>query len=99
MPTSRGSRSARATISSAKTEVHEGRLACSSGSPVSGSIWPDGVELVGDVGDGRLVAATLLGDDVHDDRRVVVLGLAQRLLERPRSCPWTGPMYLMSRFE
>ena len=31
---------------------------------------------------GRLVAAALLGDGVHDDRRAVVLRLRQRLLER-----------------
>ena len=44
----------------------------------------DGVELVGDVGDGGLVPATLLGDHVHDHRRVVVLRLPQRLLEGSR---------------
>ena len=31
---------------------------------------PDGVELVGDIGDGRLEAVTLLGDDVHDQIRM-----------------------------
>ena len=30
----------------------------------------------------RLVAAALLGDDVHDDRAAEVLGLAQRPLDR-----------------
>ena len=43
---------------------------------------PDGVELVPFVVDRRVVAAPLLGEDVHEDRPTEGAGLAQRRLDR-----------------
>ena len=70
MPTIRGLRSASATISSAKTEVHDGLARHLDRLTGLGVDLPDRVEPVGDVGEGGLVAAALLGDDVDDDRGV-----------------------------
>jgi hypothetical protein len=47
----------------------------------------DGVELIGLVVAGGLVAAALLGDDVHDHRGTVVLRQLQRLLQRDEVVP------------
>ena len=50
----------------------------------------DGVELIRLVVAGGLVAAPLLGDDVHDHRGTVVLGQLQRLLQRDQIVPVDG---------
>ena len=60
MPTMRGLRSASSTISSANTEVHDGLLADLDRLAGLGVDLADGVELVRDVGEGRLVAVALL---------------------------------------
>ncbi len=74
--TTSGRRRPICTISSAKTEVQPNREGAT-GRPVSGWICADGVEPVGHVLLGRLVAAALLGDHVHDHRPAEGLGPPQ----------------------
>ncbi len=69
------------STSSPKTEVHD---ACFDGGRTAGDRVDDadGVELVGVVVDGRVVALALLGDHVDDDgSALVLLGPGQSLLD------------------
>ena len=52
---------------------------------------PDRVELVGDVGEGRLVALALLRDGVHDDRRLELFRLPQGALDVANVVPVDRP--------
>ena len=67
------------------------------GQPGLGVDDADAVELVGLVVDGGLVAAALLGDDVHDDRAAEVARLGERRSSACSSWPSTGPMYFSPR--
>ena len=81
MPMTSGRSSPTATSSSANTSVHEVEVELPTGSPESGIDATDRVELIGLVVAGRLVAAALLGDRVHDDRSAEVLGQLKGLEE------------------
>ena len=86
-----------ATISSLNSSVQM-RPETSNGRPGLGVETADAVELVGLVVDGRVVAAALLGDDVHDDRAAE--GLRARRRAASTACsswPSTGPRYFRPR--
>ena len=65
-----------------------------------GSICPTAWNWSASSSSAGCVAAALLGDGVHDHRGAEVLRRARGVsISVGRSCPSTGPRYLMSRFE